>query len=134
MRICCSISRTLARDATLGDTQRGYVQMIETATGQIDELLAEQRSEAVSLLTFHAAKGREWWGVVVAGVEEGLVPHSSAASAEQLDEEARLFYVALTRAAQHLHVTCAARRGTRPASPSRWLGRRPCSGWPPWWW
>ena len=55
------------------------------ARAPFDELLAEQRSEAVSLLTFHAAKGREWWGVVVAGAEDGLVPHSSASTPDQLE-------------------------------------------------
>ena len=72
-------------------------------------------------MTFHAAKGREWWGVVIAGAEDGLVPHSSAGTPEQMAEEARLFYVAITRAEQHLLVTHAAMRGERTTTPSRWL-------------
>lgn len=82
---------------------------------------AAHPSDAVALLTFHAAKGREWWGVFVVGANEGLVPHSSAASAEQLAEEARLFYVALTRAEHHLVVSHTTTRGDRTAVPSRWL-------------
>jgi len=77
--------------------------------------------EAVALLTFHAAKGREWWGVVITGVEDGLVPHSAASSQAQLAEEARLFYVAITRAAQHVLITHCAQRQQRSAAPSRWL-------------
>lgn len=91
------------------------------ARSPFDEQLAEQRSDAVSVLTFHAAKGREWWGVVVAGLEDHLVPHSSATSEAQRAEEARLLYVALTRAEHHLHITHARRRNGRDSSPSRWL-------------
>ena len=86
-----------------------------------DDLEEGPAADAVALLTFHAAKGREWWGVVIAGAEEGLIPHGSASSAEQLAEEARLFYVALSRAEQHLMVTHSRRRGRRDTQPSRWL-------------
>jgi DNA helicase-2/ATP-dependent DNA helicase PcrA len=86
-----------------------------------DDLDPGPAAEAVSLLTFHAAKGREWWGVVVVGAEDGLVPHSSSVTPAQLAEEARLFYVALTRASHHLLVTYAAKRNGRTAIPSRWL-------------
>lgn len=91
------------------------------AAAPFDELLAERHADAVSLLTFHAAKGREWWAVVVSGVEESLVPHSSATTPAQVAEEARLFYVALTRAEQRLIVTHARRRRRGAAQPSRWL-------------
>lgn len=75
--------------------------------------------EGVEVMTFHSAKGRQWWGVVVAGAEEGLLPHSSARSRQQRAEEARLGYVAFTRAADELTVTWAAERKgkTRRRSP-----------------
>ncbi len=76
---------------------------------------------AVALLTFHAAKGREWPAVFVTGVEAGLVPHSSAVSSDQVAEEGRLLYVALTRASSRLIVTHAAIRRNAPAAPSPWL-------------
>jgi superfamily I DNA/RNA helicase len=76
---------------------------------------------AVSLLTFHAAKGREWQAVVVTGVEQGLVPHSSASAVAQRAEEARLLYVAMTRAGDELIVTWADRRGGSPSGPSPWI-------------
>ncbi|MFM8002242.1 MAG: 3'-5' exonuclease, partial [Actinomycetota bacterium] len=83
---------------------------------------ADQRSvEGVEVLTFHSAKGREWECVVVAGCEDGLMPHASAISQEQIDEEIRLAYVALTRASQQLFVTwCETRKG-RVAGQSRLL-------------
>ena len=67
---------------------------------------------AVEVITFHAAKGLEWPVVVVAGCETGLVPHLSATTAEAKAEEARLLYVAMTRAEQELIVTWATSRTT----------------------
>ena len=72
----------------------------------------------VEVLTFHAAKGREWPSVVVTGVETGLVPHRSATTAEARAEEARLLHVAVTRASDRLVVTWAARRGGYRRQPS----------------
>jgi DNA helicase-2/ATP-dependent DNA helicase PcrA len=69
------------------------------------------RESGVELLTFHAAKGREWPTVVVTGVETGLVPHRSATTLAATAEEARLLYVAATRATHQLVLTRAERRG-----------------------
>jgi DNA helicase-2/ATP-dependent DNA helicase PcrA len=68
-------------------------------------------TNGVDLLTFHAAKGREWHTVIVSGVESSLVPHKSANTVAGRAEEGRLLYVAVTRASDHLVMTCAARRG-----------------------
>lgn len=70
-----------------------------------------QTVDGVELLTFHAAKGREWHTVVLAGVETGLVPHRSASTVAGRAEEARLLYVAATRATDRLVITAAQRRG-----------------------
>ncbi len=69
------------------------------------------RTPGVELLTFHAAKGREWHTVYVIGCETSLVPHRSATTNAARAEEARLLYVALTRATDQLVVTWARRRG-----------------------
>ncbi|MEW6227971.1 MAG: UvrD-helicase domain-containing protein [Bacillota bacterium] len=58
--------------------------------------------EGVSLLTMHAAKGLEFPAVILVGLAEGIVPWKGAADDEALAEERRLFYVALTRAAEAL--------------------------------
>ena len=79
--------------------------------------------DAVELATFHAAKGREWRGVVVAGFETDLVPHSSARTAEARAEEARLAHVAFTRAAEHLVITWAMNRHDRTTGPSTLVPR-----------
>jgi len=69
--------------------------------------------DAIELLTFHSAKGREWDQVIVAGCERGLVPHSSARTASESAEEIRLSYVAFTRAADRLILTYAHHRRGR---------------------
>lgn len=65
----------------------------------------------VQLLTFHAAKGREWHTVLLAGCETSLVPLRTATTAVAKAEEARLLYVACTRATDQLIVNWAQRRG-----------------------
>jgi DNA helicase-2/ATP-dependent DNA helicase PcrA len=78
-------------------------------------------TDGVEVLTFHSAKGREWDCVVVAGAEVGLMPHSSAISKDQKDEEVRLAYVALTRASQQLFITWCETRKNRTAGRSSLL-------------
>jgi DNA helicase-2/ATP-dependent DNA helicase PcrA len=84
--------------------------LIETAALQSDqdELKDKEEQDAVRLMTIHAAKGLEFPFVFITGLEEGLFPH------ERLDdtgidheEERRLFYVAITRAAKKLFLTYA---------------------------
>lgn len=108
-------------DRFLTSAEPGTFRSWLDARTPFDEIDDDQHHDAVSLLTFHAAKGREWWGVVIVGADDGLVPHSSAVTPAQLAEEARLFYVALTRAEHHLHLTHCAQRGGRATAPSRWL-------------
>ena len=74
---------------------------------------ADRTSEGdrVLLLTVHNAKGLEFDAVAIAGLEEGLMPHASSLdSGSQLEEERRLFYVALTRARDEVLLTAAAYR------------------------
>jgi DNA helicase II / ATP-dependent DNA helicase PcrA len=66
--------------------------------------------DAVHLATFHAAKGLEWAVVHLAGVEDGFVPIAHARTAAARAEEARLLYVAMTRAQRELRVTWAEQR------------------------
>ena len=71
----------------------------------------EEGADRVLLLTAHNAKGLEFEAVVVAGLEEGLFPHAIAADEEsELEEERRLFYVALTRARDEVLLSAAAFR------------------------
>jgi DNA helicase-2/ATP-dependent DNA helicase PcrA len=82
-------------------------------------------ADAVTIATFHAAKGLEWDVVHLAGVEAGLVPISHARTADARREEQRLFYVAVTRAADVLRCSWAKTRtfGSDPVdrAPSPYL-------------
>ena len=79
--------------------------------------------EGVSLLTMHAAKGLEFPAVLVVGLADGVVPWGEPTGAE-LAEERRLFYVALTRAAEVLVLIGPPRQGGKQA-PSRFLSELP---------
>lgn len=86
-------------------------------------------SEAVTLITIHASKGLEFHHVHLVGVEDGLMPHSRSKLEGTLDEERRLFYVALTRAQETLRIShCAGRKRygqVMPCHPSPFLMELP---------
>jgi DNA helicase-2/ATP-dependent DNA helicase PcrA len=71
---------------------------------------AEGRSDSITVATFHAAKGLEWPIVHVAGLEDGFVPIAHARTPADRAEEARLLYVAMTRAEDELRCSWAAQR------------------------
>jgi DNA helicase-2/ATP-dependent DNA helicase PcrA len=79
-------------------------------------------SDGVTLSTLHAAKGLEWEGVALVGLQEGTLPLALAATPAQLAEEGRLLYVGVTRAKRHLQLSWSrTRRGGGPRQPSRFL-------------
>jgi DNA helicase-2/ATP-dependent DNA helicase PcrA len=115
---------TREADAALG----GFVDRLSLLS-EADE--AQGAKEArVWLMSMHAAKGLEFPIVVVAGMEEGLFPHSrSAEDEDEVEEERRLCYVCLTRARERLILTSAARRRIfgdyQATQPSRFLDEIP---------
>jgi len=83
----------------------------------LDKLLLSQEydafgeaSEHVNLMTLHAAKGLEFPVVFVVGCEDGLVPLQHGGEAADVDEERRLFYVAMTRAKERLYLVRSGKR------------------------
>ena len=82
------------------------------------------------MMTLHSAKGLEFPTVVLAGLEEGLFPHSRSRDDEaELEEERRLCYVGITRARRQLVLTSAARRRVfgeyQNTEPSRFIDEIP---------
>jgi superfamily I DNA/RNA helicase len=89
----------------------------------------EARNDAVTLITMHSCKGLEFPHVRIVGLEEGLLPHSRSKVEGTLDEERRLFYVAITRAMKTLGIShCAGRMKYGqiiPCHPSSFLKELP---------
>lgn len=108
-----------------------FLEQTALVTGQ-DE--ADWVGNAVTLLTCHSSKGLEFPVVFVVGLEEGLLPHYRSIDSGDdydLEEERRLFYVALTRAQDRVFLTHALKRttfgGLHYTSPSRFLSDVPQS-------
>jgi len=82
-----------------------YLQNIALITDQDED---KENTDVVTLMSVHAAKGLEYKSVFVVGMEENLFPsYLSVADPSQLDEERRLFYVAITRAEEYLTLSYA---------------------------
>lgn len=80
-----------------------------TLTTDLDN--TDTSEDSVTLMTLHSAKGLEFPVVFLVGMEEGIFPgYKSIGEPQELEEERRLFYVGITRAKEHLHLTCAKRR------------------------
>ena len=75
----------------------------------------------VQLMTFHASKGLEFPVVFILDVNEGVVPHRKAGTREEREEERRMFYVAMTRAKEELHVCTCRKRFRRDAEESQFI-------------
>lgn len=91
-------------DGEVGDkTLGGYLQQIVLLTDADED---KQNTDVVKLMTIHAAKGLEFPVVFVGGLEETLFPNAmSINTREELEEERRLFYVAITRAKSNLYLS-----------------------------
>lgn len=105
---------------------QGIEALLEYAALESDQDKLEQKEKAVTLMTVHAAKGLEFDYVFIAGLEDGLFPHERMGdSGVDNEEERRLFYVAVTRAAKKIYLTHAATRtiyGTKQVNlPSEFL-------------
>ena len=111
-------------DATLA----GFVDRLSLLS-EADEASGAANAQAW-LMSMHAAKGLEFPTVIVAGMEEGLFPHSrSVESEDDVEEERRICYVCITRAKERLILTGATRRRVfgdyQPSEPSRFLDEIP---------
>ncbi|HXU75688.1 MAG TPA: 3'-5' exonuclease, partial [Methylomirabilota bacterium] len=123
--------------ATLDDAGEASflpAQRLETFLEQISldtdrEAEDEGPDDAVTLITMHSCKGLEFPHVHIVGLEEGLLPHSRSKVEGTLDEERRLFYVAITRAMQTLSIShCGGRKKygqMTPCHPSSFLKELP---------
>lgn len=80
-----------------------------TLSSDIDNV--EETEDSVTLMTLHSAKGLEFPVVFLVGMEEGIFPgYKSISEPKELEEERRLCYVGITRAKEHLYMTCSKQR------------------------
>ena len=111
-----------------------YLQFVALLTA--DDKEKESEVPRVQLMTIHQAKGLEFDTVFVTGLEDGILPHQRSLDNEEegsgtqgVEEERRLFYVALTRAKKRLHLTLSRTRKNRglvtDCTPSRFLDELP---------
>ncbi len=102
---------SLARDYETVADFADYAALVTRVDETLDEIISGSsfgRDDKVSLMTVHGAKGLEFSVVFVAGMEEGIFPHkNSMGDPEDLEEERRLAYVAITRAKEQLFLTHA---------------------------
>ena len=123
--------------ATLDGGQSSSAQPAERLNQFLEQLTLDNEREeenkeagdAVTLITMHSCKGLEFPHVHIVGLEDGLLPHSRSKVEGTLDEERRLFYVAITRAMQTLAIShCAGRKKygqSLPCHPSPFLNELP---------
>ncbi|MFY9484410.1 MAG: UvrD-helicase domain-containing protein [Patescibacteria group bacterium] len=97
--------KTVAKEAESLEDFLAQVALVQ----EIDNY--DENEDAITLMTLHNAKGLEFPVVFIAGMEEGLFPHSrSITEPDQLEEERRLCYVGMTRAMERLYLLYARRR------------------------
>ena len=109
--------RELATLATKYDylpKMEGVEKLLEECALTSDQDTLEKNEKAVKLMTVHASKGLEFDYVFITGLEEDLFPHQPVGkdekTPEEMEEERRLFYVAITRARKKLFLTCTEMR------------------------
>ena len=122
--------RTVAEDYRHMPPGEGLSSLLEGVALVADVDSYDEKSDVVTLITLHAAKGLEFPVVFIAGMEEGLLPHRrSYEEDEQMEEERRLCYVGITRAKQRVYLVRAFRRSSMGSSsanlPSRFLSDIP---------
>jgi DNA helicase II / ATP-dependent DNA helicase PcrA len=122
------LSNAVAEGAIQGQTLEDLLDRA-SLTADSDEY---DESIAVSLMTLHSAKGLEFDAVFLAGLEEGVLPHSRSFNVgDEIEEERRLFYVGMTRAKQSLVLSRSVYRRSygedrlRASVPSRFLAEVP---------
>jgi DNA helicase-2/ATP-dependent DNA helicase PcrA len=108
-------------------TEDGLAEFLESI--ELDSARQSSEENGVTLITMHNTKGLEFDRVIITGLEEGLFPRSDDLAPDDLEEERRLFYVAVTRARRELYLTtCRYRRihgKTLQLAPSRFLEEIP---------
>lgn len=100
-----------------------YGQELKEQAGKSRALLngAKQEGDFVIVLTMHGAKGLEYTCVFIPDANEGVIPHNKAVLDDDIEEERRMLYVAMTRAKEYLHISYVRERFNKKIAPSCFL-------------
>ena len=115
---------SLAKDFETIPEWLEHIQNYDTIIREIAQQENIQKStdtDAVSMVTMHASKGLEWKIVILPDVNEGVVPHKKAVTDNEIEEERRMFYVAMTRAKESLFLFYIKEKEAGNLLPSRFL-------------
>ncbi len=119
-----AISDELAESAKQAESLQQWKQHMEKYKQELElreKQSAAQLKDCVTIATYHAAKGLEYSAVFLPDVNENVVPHKKAVMPEELEEERRMFYVAMTRAKDYLNVYYVKERFGRKVTKSRFV-------------
>ena len=105
------------------DSYEEWLLHIESYQRELKEQAADRnrRGEGVVLSTMHASKGLEYDTVYIIDANEGITPHEKAVLDEDIEEERRLFYVAMTRAKNRLPICCTREKFHKAQEPSMFI-------------
>ena len=125
--LVATLDNNFADGKPLHDRLESFLENITLDSEREDE--EEKKGDAVTLITMHSCKGLEFPHVYVVGLEDGLLPHARSKVENTMDEERRLFYVAVTRAKETLAIShCGGRKKygqVMPCHPSPFLKELP---------
>lgn len=104
-------------------TYSEWLSHIESYTEEIKEQASAmgRDSDAVSLCTMHSSKGLEYRVVYIIDANEGMIPYNKAVLDSEIEEERRMFYVAMTRAKENLHIYYTKERYNKKQEISRFV-------------
>ena len=131
MKQACSIFHTEVNDAReLVEECKERARQHRTLDQMLDgiewekrqlALVASPEEKGVVLMTMHGSKGLEFPAVFLPSLNEGILPHSMAGEEDGVEEERRVFYVAMTRARDRLYLSCTEKRSEHRPPASRFL-------------
>lgn len=110
---------------------RSYQELLEHIETYTRELEAQQKNQKsgynteenkIQLMTMHASKGLEFESVYIIHANEGEIPYQKAKTQKELEEERRMFYVAMTRAKDKLNISYILEKSGKGMKPSRFVG------------
>lgn len=102
-------------------THLAFFSYIEEYKEKLKKATEKAPADAVNILTFHGCKGLEFDSVYIPDCSEGLAPHRKAGKPDELEEERRMFYVAMTRAREKLTLSRSDKRHGKQMTPSRFI-------------